>query len=126
MAPGPRHGLTLANFAPGLQPRVMLTMLATILLAQTGTTDSPAPATVLDFEEPRRLLLDTGEPIDNGPHAAHGGPLWTDLDGDGHPDLLLGNLRGSIEVYGGLEDGTFTASGELEGASGKAIRLHNW
>ena len=80
-----------------------------------------------DFEKPVRLkagktLIDTGK--DTG----HAGPIYTDHDGDGLPDLLVSAFRGNIRFFknvGTRSQPKFKEQDPLE-AEGKPIRIHNW
>lgn len=61
----------------------------------------PSPSSADDevFERPVRLEAD-GEVIDSGKEAwAHSGPCVEDLDGDGLPDLIVGDFSGTFRVY---------------------------
>ena len=80
-----------------------------------------------ELEQPVRLkagdaLIDTGE------HIAHAGPLFGDYDGDGLPDLLVGNFRGHIQVYknvGSRKAPKFKDMGLLK-AGGETVKVKNW
>jgi len=80
-----------------------------------------------ELEEPVRLRA--GEAIiDTGAHAAHAAPLFADYDGDGLPDLLVGNRRGLIQLYrnvGTRKAPEFEDKGLLE-VDGKPVRFDNW
>jgi hypothetical protein len=88
---------------------------------------SLASAQTPELEKPIRLKA--GEAwIDTGAHIAHAGPLVIDIDGDGKHDLLVGNFRGHIQVYGntGTNSGPVLEDRGLLQADGKDIRIHNW
>ena len=80
-----------------------------------------------EFESPVRLKAD-GQFIDTGEYVAHAGPLITDSNADGKPDLLVGNLSGHIQVF--VNEGTreipkYTDRGLLN-ADGEEVKIHNW
>ncbi len=51
------------------------------------------------FEKPVRLQAD-GEVIDTGKASwAHSAPCVEDIDGDGLPDLIVGDFSGKLSVY---------------------------
>lgn len=101
------------------------TLAALLVTTATGPAQRPAHSDELD--PPVRIEAD-GAFIDTGDAIGHSGPLVTDLDGDGLPDLLVGSFRGEIRVF--HNTGTRTApSFEEEGlleAGGEPIRIHNW
>jgi hypothetical protein len=53
------------------------------------------------FEKPVRLEAD-GKIIDTGNMAGHSGPTVADVDGDGIPDLVVGDFSGQFRVYPNL------------------------
>jgi len=115
-----------------------LVLLACSSLIATATAQQPvaAPASspraattapTIQLLPPERLVAD-GRPIDLGCDIGHVGPLFTDIDGDGKPDLLLGTFAGRIWVFanvGTAQAPKFTSKSTLE-ADGKEIRIHNW
>jgi hypothetical protein len=50
------------------------------------------------FEKPVRLLADN-KVIDTGAAWGHSGPCIADVDGDGVPDLLVGDFSGKFRFY---------------------------
>ena len=61
-------------------------------LQATLAADSPI------FEKPVRLEAD-GKIIDTGDRLGHSGPTMADVDGDGIPDLVVGDFSGQFRVY---------------------------
>jgi len=94
---------------------------ALVLLAAVAT------AAAQDLEKP--VQMKAGDVvIDTGKDIAHAGPLFADYDGDGKPDLLVGNFRGHIQVYrnvGTREAPVFEDKGLLE-AEGETVLIPNW
>ena len=74
------------------------------------------------------LLLLDGTPVDLLGGAGHAGPLVMDLDGEGPMDLLVGDLRGSLEKFVGRSTDAgirYEHMGKLQ-YEGEDIRVHNW
>jgi hypothetical protein len=85
-----------------LWPAIALA-LAVPLLAGEGAEDDPAedkPTRVEKgvFHPPVRLAA-AGEVIDSGPSWGHSGPWVEDVDGDGAPDLVVGDFSGLFRFY---------------------------
>lgn len=120
---------------------LLITTLAVLLdvaaLAQMTGTKQSSPATgapgnaTKDLKDP----LDTGTPLFLPPVAYNSGGFHTnsvaarDLNGDGKPDLLVGNLLcspsclvGTVQVLLGVGDGTFRAGGSY-GTAGEGANV---
>jgi len=79
------------------------------------------------FDTPVRIEAD-GQFIDTGKHGGYAGPLVTDYDGDGLPDLLVSSFGGNISFFknvGTRAEPKFASSSELE-AEGQPIEVDNW
>jgi len=97
-------------------------LLAGTLLAQEVPKIAP-----IQLEPPVRLKAGD-EFIDTGKYIAHAGPLAVDLNADGKPDLLVGNIRGHFQVF--MNSGTraqpeYVDQGLLE-AGGETVKVPNW
>ncbi len=80
-----------------------------------------------EFEKPVRLKAG-GQLIDTGTDIGHAGPIFTDHDGDGLPDLLVSSFRGNIRFFknvGTRSQSKFKEQDPLK-AGGAPIRVHNW
>jgi hypothetical protein len=99
-----------------LRPPLVLALLTAALAAQAPT-----------FATPVRLTAPAG--THHGHDRLYPSPALHDVDGDGRPDLVLGDLEGSITVARRLPgDGTpaFAAPTPLRGADGRPFAFHNW
>ncbi|MHC4974332.1 MAG: FG-GAP repeat domain-containing protein [Planctomycetota bacterium] len=97
-------------------------VLVACVLASTVAADRSS-----ELEAPIRL--EAGDAIiETGAHVGHAGPLFADYDGDGLPDLLVGNLLGYIQLYrnvGTKKAPKFEDKGLLE-VDGTPVRINNW
>jgi len=83
---------------------------------------SAGAASDVTFEAPVRLMAGE-EPM--GAKRLYPSPVMQDLDGDGKPEMVLGDLIGNLTVS--RRDGeTWSAPTPLEKADGEPIRFHNW
>lgn len=85
-----------------------------------------SPVAAQGLEKPVRLKAGDAF-VDTGPSIGHSGPLFADLDGDGKKDLLVGNFKGTIQVYKntGEKQPSLVSVGLLQ-ADGKDALVHNW
>lgn len=116
---------------------LVLLACSSLIAAATGqqpvaaAASAPRAATTaptIQLLPPERLAHD-GTPIDMAGDIGHVGPLFTDIDGDGKPDLLLGTFAGRIWVFanvGTVQAPKFTSKSTLDADDGKEIRIHNW
>jgi hypothetical protein len=97
--------------------------LGLVLLALGATAHGQSD----ELAQPIRLTAGDSV-IDTGEHIAHAGPLVCDHDGDGVADLLVGNFRGTIQVYrnaGTKTSPRLEAKGLLQ-ADGADAHVENW
>jgi hypothetical protein len=85
-------------------------MTATLFLALLPAADPPRPAALAtDLHMPVHVRVN-GQPLDVQ-RSGHAAPFVGDLDGDGTPDLLVGQFHdGALRVYpgrGGSGERTF-------------------
>jgi hypothetical protein len=96
-------------------------------LVTTGVCAGPLVAQQAQFAPPVRLKAGD-ELIDTANYTAHAGPLVTDFDADGKPDLLVGNFAGHIQVYknvGTRAEPVYEDKGLLE-VNGEPAKVPNW
>jgi hypothetical protein len=89
-----------------------------MLLACTLLVAVPSPSLQAPPLHPPVRVTASGKPlqVDESGHAA---PAWGDLNGDGKPDLVVGQFAGaSMRSYRHI-DGAAFASGELVEAAGQ-------
>ncbi len=99
-----------------------LALLALAVLPQ-APTKAPAEAR---FAPPVRLSA--GDKL-LGAHRLFPSPVFHDMNGDGLPDLVVGDLIGKLSValrVPGADPRAFAPETELQAADGKAIDFHNW
>ncbi len=85
-----------------------------LLLALVPTADPPRPAGLADeLKTPFQLQIG-GKPLDVQ-RSGHAAPFIGDLDGDGVPDLLVGQFHnGALRAYRGRSAGGERSFGERE------------
>jgi FG-GAP-like repeat len=83
-----------------MQPHRTRLIAPAILLVACGMQHASADDSPI-FENPVRLEAD-GKIIDTGDKLGHSGPTMADVDGDGVPDLVVGDFSGQFRVYRNL------------------------
>lgn len=106
----------------------MVTRCAVSLAALLVCLKLGVPASASDlFEKPIRLMAD-GKIIDTGGAWGHSGPTMEDLDGDGLPDLIVGDFGGKFRFYKNVgEPGkpVFTDRGNIQaGGEDAEVRIY--
>ena len=81
------------------------------------------------FEAPVRLMVD-GKPLQQA-NDRFPSPAMYDIDGDGANELIIGGLRGEVEVFRNSSSDTkgdpiWEAGVPLEDRDGRSIELTNW
>lgn len=99
-------------------------LLVPLILFAAGTLAAQQSS---ELDEPIRLKAD-GELIDTGKDIGYSGPLFTDFDKDGKPDLLVSAFRGNIRFFknvGTRRAPEFKEQQPLQ-AEGELLKFHNW
>ena len=103
----------------------MLLIAAAISLSPVQKDASDIGAATLSTPVP---LECDGAPIDVGRSYGHSGPLLLDVDGDGVEELLVGNLKGTVEVFhrdARSSSPAWKAAGMLQ-IAGEDLTVPNW
>jgi hypothetical protein len=96
-------------------------MLTTLLCSHLAAAMPQDPG----FEPPVRLTVD-GQPI-RVEQPGYACPSWHDVDGDGKPDLVVGQFHdGKMAVYRGLGDLKFAAREWLQAEGDVAVVPGVW
>ena len=83
------------------------------LLAILGLACGVSPCSAADFEPPVRVKADGAFVRVESP--GYAAPCLTDVDGDGKPDLVVGQFnKGKVRVYKGQGGGKFAAGDWLK------------
>ena len=77
---------------------VVYLLLPLPLLLAVASPQAATPGRAADLAEPVPLRAD-GKLIDHGAVWGHCGPTIADVDGDGLPDLVVGDFGGTFTVY---------------------------
>lgn len=107
---------------PHPTPKFALALLAGASLPQLACGQA---ATAPEFAAPVRL--GAGDKL-LGQSRLYPSPVWHDMNADGRPDVVVGDLRGHLTWAPRLPGAktAFGAEQKLEDAAGKVIDFHNW
>lgn len=97
-----------------------------ILVAGSLSAQTPTTAEAPRFRDPVRLKA--AEKL-MGETRLYPSPVFHDENGDGRPDILIGDLIGKITVANMTTTNGAIAYGSeapLKGADGKPLKFHNW
>lgn len=92
------------------------------VLAVTAAAQVPAPTFALP------VRLQAGEQ-GLGENRLYPSPVFHDINGDGHHDIVIGDLRGNLTVVlrlPGEGSPRYGAESKLLGRDGKALDFGNW
>lgn len=94
-------------------------MLTHVLLCLAAVPQAPVPAPT--FAPPVRLRA--GDALVRVDEPGYAAPCWHDVDGDGRPDLVVGQFDGGkMKVHRGLDGGQL-AAGEWLRAGGEIAEV---
>lgn len=109
----------------------MLYLTTMLALAQAGSqvpaaADATPARTTSRFAAPE-MLEAGGEPMGRG--LLYPSPELRDMNGDGHADIVIGDLLGDVRIATcePVGDGfTYAAPKKLDNADGQPLKFNNW
>ena len=97
---------------------------AALSIGIAGTTGEPAAhGDPVKFAAPKRLMA--GDAFLGGGRL-YPSPAIRDMNGDGHLDVVIGDLMGRVTVAYGAGDGALGAEENMLLADGQPLKFHNW
>ena len=110
----------------------MLTTITILALAQSTTApeanaaDASAAKATAKFAAPE-MLMAAGAPMGDG--LLYPSPELRDMNGDGHADIVIGDLWGNLRIATSQTDGdtiSYSKLAKLKASDGTELKFENW
>jgi len=114
----------------------LLCLTPSLFAQDEGEKAAPASAAAVTlptsehFMAPRMVMLGD-EPLNSSTNQMYPSPAIYDIDGDGKPNLVVGDIRGRLFYYAnqnqsGTGEPVWTAPIQLTQHDGEAVSVPNW